>query len=208
LQHIPTKLDHGFEFIGGDISTDFVNTTSFRYDTTQGHEHIQTYADLVEFARQGGLIKPALARRLLAEAERRPDKAAEVLRRTVALREAIWGAFSQIAKANEAARDDVQLISAEAADAFAHAQVMKNDDGFSWEWTDSDDFARPLWPIARAAADVLTNRADRALLRECADDVCAWMFIDRTRNHSRRWCDMETCGNRAKQRRFAKRQAS
>jgi predicted RNA-binding Zn ribbon-like protein len=205
LQHIQTVLDHGFEYIGGDLSADFTNTRSGRYEGA-GHEHIQTYADLVEFARQAGELKPAEAKRLIAEAEHRPEKATQVYRRGVALRESIWRAFAQIAKDKEPGADDVQLIAREAADALARRQMNKVGASFVWEWPETDELARPLWPIARAASEILTSDADRGLLRECSDDTCAWLFVDRTKNHTRRWCDMETCGNRAKQARLRQRQ--
>jgi predicted RNA-binding Zn ribbon-like protein len=208
MQHIPTTLDHGFEYIGGDLSADFTNTRSGRYDEAPGHEHIQTYADLVEFSRQAGALRPSEAKRLLAGAESRPEKATQIHRRGVALREAIWRAFARIAQEKDPAREDVELIGEEAADAGGHYRLVKASAGFGWEWPETDDLARPLWPIARAAADVLTSEADRAHLRECADDTCAWLFVDRTKNHSRRWCDMNTCGSRNKVRDFRARRAS
>lgn len=203
MQHIPTVLDHGLEFIGGDLSTDFTNTRSGRYEGA-GHDHIQTYADLVEFVRQAGAIGPSVARRLVVEAERRPEKATQVQRRAVALREAIWRVFVALARDERPAAEDVELVGAEAADAMAHARVVRTADGYSWQWPDGDDLARALWPIARAASDLLTSD-DRAHLRECADDTCAWLFVDRTKNHSRRWCDMATCGSRNKVREFRER---
>ena len=205
MQHIPTVLDHGFEYIGGDLAADFANTTSNRYDPAEHHEHIQTYADLVEFARLAEAIRPAVARQLIADAERRPEKATQVYRRTVALREAVWGALSRIAAGKEPTADDVATIGREAAEALGHAQVVKTADGYVWDWPETDDLARPLWPIARAAADLLTGDT-RAHVRECADDTCAWLFIDRTKNHSRRWCDMNGCGTRNKVREFRQRQ--
>jgi len=205
MQHIPTTLDHGFEYIGGDLSTDFTNTRSGRYEGP-GHEHLQNYADLVEFLRQGEMLRPALAKRLIAEAERRPEKAAQMHRRAIALRDAIWRAFARVAAGKEASRDDVEVISRETADAFGHAQLAKTEGGFGWEWPDTDELARPLWPIARAASDLLTDDHERAHLRECADDTCAWLFVDRTKNHSRRWCDMNGCGSRNKVREFRQRQ--
>lgn len=205
MQHIPTVLDHGFEYIGGDVSTDFVNTKSGRLERP-GHEHIQTYADLCEFARQAGALSSAEARPLIAGAAKRPEKAAQIYRRGVALREAIFRAFTRIAVKKDPAPEDLEIIGAEAADAFAHARVVKVAAGFGWEWPQGDDLARPLWPIARSASDLLTNDRDRERIRECSDDTCAWLFVDRTKNHTRRWCDMETCGNRAKQARLRQRE--
>jgi predicted RNA-binding Zn ribbon-like protein len=205
MQHTPTILDHGFEYIGGDLSADFTNTRSGRYEGP-GHEHIETYADVVEFAREGGVLTSAEAKRLIAGAESRPEKATRVYRRALALREAIWRAFARIAQDKEPAREDVELISGEAADALARRQMRKAGSGFAWHWPDTDDLARPLWPIAHAASAVLTSDEDRGLLRECADDTCAWLFVDHTKNHSRRWCDMATCGSRNKIREFRERQ--
>lgn len=205
MQHTPTVLDHGFEFVGGDLSTDFTNTKSGRLDG-KGHEHIQTYADIVEFVRQAGLLRPADARRLLSEAERHPERAAQIHRRAVALREATFRAYDRIIDEKEPAREDVDLISAEAADALGHSQMIKTPDGLVWDWPSTDDLARPLWPIAKAASAVLTSPSERDMLRECSDDTCAWLFIDRTKNHSRRWCDVNTCGSRNRVREFRQRQ--
>jgi predicted RNA-binding Zn ribbon-like protein len=204
LQHIHTVLDHGFEYIGGDLSTDFTNTRSGRYEAA-GHEHIQTYADVIEFARQAGALPAAEAKRLIAEAASRPEEATQIYRRAVSLREAIWRAFARFADGKDAAPEDVAIIGAEAADASAHARFAKVGGTFGWGWPEGDDLARPLWPIARAATDLLMNDRERELLRECKDDTCAWLFVDRTKNHTRRWCDMETCGNRAKQARLRQR---
>ena len=205
MQHIPTVLDHGFEFVGGNVAADLANTTSNRYAGDR-HERIQTYADLIEFARHAGLLRPSLSRKLMTAAERCPDRATLIYRRTVALREAVWGAFSNVASGREPSADDVAVISREAADAMAHAQVTKTSDGYAWEWPDGDDLARPLWPIARAASDMLTDPTIRGHVRECADDTCAWLFVDHTKNHSRRWCDMNGCGTRNKVREFRQRQ--
>ena len=61
-----------------------------------------------------------------------------------------------------------------------------------------------LWPVARSAADLLTSD-DLGRVRECAGERCNWLFIDRSKNHSRRWCDMQDCGNVAKVRRYRSR---
>jgi len=72
--------------------------------------------------------------------------------------------------------------------------------GFSGSWPAADYLDRPLWPVARAAADLLqSEQLER--VGECADDRgCGYLFLDTSRNHSRRWCSMESCGNRAKAR--------
>jgi predicted RNA-binding Zn ribbon-like protein len=77
--------------------------------------------------------------------------------------------------------------------------------GLAWDWRlDPSRLDHPLGPIAWSTADLLTSpEAHRLSL--CAADDCGWLFIDSSRNHSRRWCDMADCGNRAKVRRFRSR---
>ena len=146
MQHIPTVLDHGFEYIGGDLSTDFINTKSGRI-SGEGHEHVQTYADVVAFVREAGLLKPAEAKRLIAAAEERPEKATQVHRRAVALREATFRAYERLIQQKDPAPDDLALMGAEASKALSHACFVKSAAGFGWEWSDTDDLERPLWQL-------------------------------------------------------------
>ena len=88
----------------------------------------------------------------------------------------------------------------------SHLQLAIYPQGFQWEWTEVENtFDRVAWAVARSAGELMTS--DRLVrVRECADDRgCGYLFIDTSRNHSRRWCSMETCGNRAKASRSYKR---
>jgi predicted RNA-binding Zn ribbon-like protein len=76
---------------------------------------------------------------------------------------------------------------------------------FVWQWDeDATDLDRVLWPIAQSAAELLTS-PELARVRECAKEHCNWLFVDRSKNRSRRWCDMQECGNVAKVRRYRSR---
>jgi predicted RNA-binding Zn ribbon-like protein len=73
-----------------------------------------------------------------------------------------------------------------------------------WTWAEDGEFERVLWPVVQSMAEVLVEAADD--VRECpGDGTCGWLFVDRTKNRSRRWCSMQTCGNRAKARRYYRR---
>jgi len=75
-----------------------------------------------------------------------------------------------------------------------------------WTWAGpATAWDRVLGPVARSAADLLTS-PEVPQLRECASGTCSWLFVDRSRTHRRRWCDMKVCGNRAKARRHYQRQ--
>jgi predicted RNA-binding Zn ribbon-like protein len=79
-------------------------------------------------------------------------------------------------------------------------------DGFVWDWHEVDGVLElPIWIVARSAADLLVS-SELERVRECAGEKCDWLFLDASRNQSRRWCDMAACGNRAKaQRNYARR---
>jgi predicted RNA-binding Zn ribbon-like protein len=78
-------------------------------------------------------------------------------------------------------------------------------DGLRWQSAGvGEHLESVLWPVARAASALLTS-ADLSRLRECGGRGCGWLFLDRSRNHSRQWCRMEDCGNVSKVRRFRQR---
>ena len=188
------------ELVGGDIAFDLVNTASARRHGPF-RERLLTYDDLVRWAERVELLGSARARKLRSEAHARPADAVAALDRIRALREAIYRVFSAIAFADEPAPEDLARIQAEAADAASRRRIVRGTDGqFQYEWPDSTELEQLAWPVAVSAADLLVS-GDHARIKECATDNCNWLFIDSSRNRSRRWCDMKDCGNRAKARR-------
>jgi predicted RNA-binding Zn ribbon-like protein len=188
------------ELVGGDLAFDLVNTASARRDGPF-RERLLTYDDLVRWAERVALLGPTRARGLRSEAHVRPADAAAALDRMRALREAIYRVFSAIAQEEEPASHDIGHIQAAAAEAAVRRRIVRRTDGqFHYEWPDSTDLAQLAWPVAVSAADLLVS-GDHARIKECATDNCNWLFIDSSRNRSRRWCDMKDCGNRAKARR-------
>jgi predicted RNA-binding Zn ribbon-like protein len=203
MRDIP-RADHDFEFVGGSVALDFANTQGGMH-TAPTHEHLVEYDDLVRFGRSAGTLTPSQARRLTEEAARHPSRAVAVLRRAIALRETIWRVFDALAKSARADPSDLATLHEEEVAAMRHARFQQTGSGIDYEWSDEPLLDRPLWSIARSAADLLRSK-DIARVRECGSDTCEWLFIDRSRNHTRRWCDMNDCGNRAKVRRFRQRQ--
>ncbi|HET6700741.1 MAG TPA: CGNR zinc finger domain-containing protein [Gemmatimonadaceae bacterium] len=201
MRNIPEAL-HDFDYIGGSLVLDFTNVGTH---AGHNHEHLRSYSDLVDFVRQAGGLSPSGAHRLVAEAERHPSAAKAVLGRAIALRDASMRVFTTFARRKAPDARDLELIGREAAAALAHRRIALAGKQITWTWADELTLERVLWPIAQSAADLLTSDEDRVLLRECASDTCEWLFLDRTRNHSRRWCDMADCGNRAKQQRLRAR---
>ena len=194
----------GWDLTGGRQDLDFVNTVEDR-PSPRPVDGLTGYDRLVDWARAAGLVTDDAARQLLAQAEARPAEAAAVLERARILREALYRIFLGVASGGPPERADLDALNAALAWSLPHARVVVDEQGFAWGW-DGDDAAldRMLWPIARSAADLLTSEQTSAV-RECSAQDCSWLFMDTSRNGSRRWCNMQVCGNRAKARRHQQR---
>jgi predicted RNA-binding Zn ribbon-like protein len=201
MRDIPPLPDHEIELAGGALALDFANTVGGTH-VRPTHDHLRDYADILRFAKMADGLNPAAARRLAQRAAREPKRAAAVYELGIVLRESIWSVFSALAS-GEIPRDaDLALIGDAAAAGAARSRLVYDRDGIGWSLpSEGDELERPLWEIAGSAADLLTS-AERDRVKECASATCEWVFLDRSRNRSRRWCDMSDCGNRAKARRF------
>jgi predicted RNA-binding Zn ribbon-like protein len=191
-----------FEFIGGEPCLDFTNTVGGDRRTTP-IEHLHGYGDLVAWGRQGELLTPAQARSLLLRAQREPDAAAGALRAAVELREALFEIFFPLSEGKRPSPQHVEVLNRALAEALPHRRLVQSGRGFSLGWDGSDGLRRMLWPVALSAAELLA-RHQPAPVKLCGmweASGCGWLFLDESRNGSRRWCSMSDCGNRAKARR-------
>ncbi len=194
-----------FDLVGGQLCLDFVNTLNGSRDTGRTNEKLTTYADLVSWSRQAGVITERVARRLLKEAAQRQAEASAVLEEAIRLREAIYRIFKATISGGSPGKGDLATLNAALARALSRSVVIKTADGFEWDWSDDDRaLDRMLWPVARSAATLLTSD-ELNRTRVCGGDECTWLFLDTSKNRSRRWCDMKECGNRAKSRRHYER---
>jgi predicted RNA-binding Zn ribbon-like protein len=200
------QAGYQFDLSGGALCLDFANTVSHRHLPQRRAEHLDTYADLVAFADQSKLLPPKLAASLRAHASRDPAGARSAFRKSVVLRESLYRAFSATAAGKHVPPADVRQINDFALVALQHRKLARTNGDYRWEWQcrGSDLLDRMLWPVAESAAELLTSDA-RAAIRECRAPDCGWLFLDHSRNRSRRWCDMKSCGNRQKARRHYQR---
>lgn len=193
------------KLVGGRLCLDFVNTVDWR-GTDHPKEWLTSFDEFVQWAVHAGAIDRRTAEALMAAGRARPAEAAEALREALALREAMYRIFSAVAAGREAPADDLEHLNRALARALPHRRLRARPGGFDWAWEDEHATAwdRPLRPILISAAELLTS-PDLARVRRCADHECGWLFLDRSRNRSRRWCAMKDCGNRAKARRHYRR---
>jgi predicted RNA-binding Zn ribbon-like protein len=193
-----------FDFSGGALCLDFANTLGDRPRNSE--EHLNDWRDLVAWGQQAGLLSASQATALRASAGKDLRASEKALVRAKALREALFRIFAEVAAGRRPAPADLDVLNAQLAAAMPHARIQTQNAGFGWTWADGKpSLDRLLWPVARSAADTLVS-PDCVCLRECASDVCSWLFVDRSPTQRRRWCSMKTCGNRAKARRFYTRQ--
>jgi predicted RNA-binding Zn ribbon-like protein len=187
-----------FDFSGGHLAIDFANTVSGRH-TPAPIERLRAYDDLVAFALQAHLITAPEERRLRAWAAGNPDRAAAIHARGLRLRDALYNLFSAVAQGKRPnAADLIQLNEG--------VSSMRVGDRLEWTWQSGSDAPDAmLLPVLLAALELLLSDR-RSRVRICAADDCMWIFLDSSKNNSRRWCSMNQCGNRAKTRRFYARQ--
>ena len=193
-----------FDFSGVRLCLDFANTLADRLEE-RPREHLNSYRDLVAWGLQASILTDNEAKLLLEEAARRPGDAEKTFEHAITVREAIFRIFLAIAGDASPDEADLTLLNSVLAEVMGHARIMPKGDHFMWDWASKDGkLDSVLWAAVRSAADVLTSDEIHAV-RVCAADDCHWLFLDTSKNHSRRWCDMKTCGNRSKVRRHYER---
>ena len=197
-----------FKLRGGDVSLDFVNTLGWRL-TGYPREYLRSYEDLLDWGRQAGLLALEETEDLSREATLDPEGARETLSRALALREAIHRLISAHIAGESQDENDLSALNRELSIALSHLRVMPADGAYSWGWDRSGDEGKtpldsPLWRVAQSAAQLLTSEK-LGRVKLCAGEGCGWIFLDESRNSSRRWCDSRDCGNRERVRRHLAR---
>lgn len=193
-----------FEMSGGNPALDLVNTLDCR-PTERRRDLLGTYEDLVAWGEQSGALAPAESARLRRAARSNPAAARRTLGQVRRLREAMFSIFSSVVAGTPPPSADVGILNKALAGALGRLRVDYLSEGFAWAWSEDDRLDRVIWPAVRAAGELLVA-GDLTRLRVCASDECDWLFMDTSRNRSRRWCDMSVCGNRSKVRGFYHRQ--
>lgn len=193
-----------FAFNAGRLCLDFANTVRSR-PSSDRLDLIGAYEDLLAWARQATILTPGEAAALTDAARHGSRAAGEALTQARILRESMYAVFSARAAGLPAPPADLRTLNRAIAKAMAHSGLTAAGACFEWGWPDSaPTLDRVAWWVARSAAELLTS-SDLTFVRECASYDCGWLFMDTTKNRSRRWCDMRVCGNRAKSRRHYER---
>jgi predicted RNA-binding Zn ribbon-like protein len=190
--------------VAGHLALDFANTAGW-HASDHRLEHLGNYRALLDWSTHAGAISAPEARRVAREAGREPRAAARTMEKAIGYREAVYHAFAAIARGHEPAVADLALIhGARVAALRASVPEWHRGSGMALEWPAGRDLARPLHPIMIAAGELLASGSfDR--LKQCGNHPCGWLFLDQSKNGTRRWCSSSECGNAARVRRFRKR---
>jgi len=191
----------GIALIGGHPALDFANTVEDR-DTAEENDYLPSYEAALRWAARAALLSRNEADRLAVAARRDAAAAARAWKDLLRLRRAMQTVFLALARHESPPPAALAQIDKQVRSASAHRCLRLHGDRLRWSWDGGpQDLRRPQWEIAQSAAELLTSdRLDR--LRSCAHEPCDWVFLDSSRGGRRRWCQMETCGNLAKLRRF------
>jgi predicted RNA-binding Zn ribbon-like protein len=200
-----TQAQPAFQLVGGHPVLDFANTLDNRGSDNE-IELLARYDDLVRFGEQSGIISSAESSELSRAAQKHKQLAARVLADATLLREAIFQVFNAVSLDGTPPKPAVERLNNFVQEALAHRFIAPDRGHFRWQWSDTADNPRwILWPIAIEAAELLSSD-EVTKVRSCASEGCDWLFLDHSKSHSRRWCDMKVCGNRNKARRFYQKQ--
>jgi predicted RNA-binding Zn ribbon-like protein len=199
----PSELP--FKYVGGDPSIDFVNTVDW---TSRGPERdrLISFERVLEWAEGAEILTRRSAAALRAKARVNPRHAIAAHRKAMITRHILWKLFSGIAEGRPtaAALDNFNRLLARA---LPHLRVTpagpqhRGERRFELGWDQyGESLDSVLWPVLWAAASLIVSE-EIDQIRICGSIDCGWMYVDRSRNGLRRWCQMETCGTLEKNRR-------
>lgn len=183
-----------------DLCLAFANTRFWR-GRDMPTETLGGIDDLLDWLQRTAKLPAVTIEAVGRRSRRRSAEAERLFAEAIGMREVIYRLFSALAASEPVADKDLALLNRALADAPARAKLAQADDGYAWDANKIEVSAAGLLaPVLWSAADLLTH-ADRRHVRRCANDACLWLFVDESKAGTRRWCDMASCGNRAKSRR-------
>jgi predicted RNA-binding Zn ribbon-like protein len=187
-----------------EMCLEFVNTLAYRGSAPI--ESLHSFEDLTKWCSDAGVTPSPLVQHLRAWAEKHPKRVAEIFTAAIVLREVVYRIFHSIASGAHPEDVELELLNRAVGAAPLRTTLKRRADHFGWQIEESKPSASGiLAPVLWSAADLLVG-PQLAKLRECSNEKCLWLFLDDSKNGTRRWCSMQSCGNRAKAHRHYLRQ--
>lgn len=194
--------DRGASGADTELCLDFTDTVDWR-TSDHSEDKLTSYLDLLGWSVKKGLLSRDEEHRLSSLLENKVAVAKTVMADAYQLREAIYRIFSAVAHERSADQKDLEVLNGHLAKSLGKLGLRSKGAEYTWAWRDTESADMMLWPIARSAAELLTSD-DLARVRECANEEegCGSLFLDSSKSQTRRWCSMDSCGNRMKFRKY------
>ncbi|WP_062049180.1 CGNR zinc finger domain-containing protein [Bacillus sp. JCM 19034] len=194
---------HKHDLVGGRLCLDFANTVSWHDSSEKSQELLTSYEKLVNWSLQANILKKRQSISLLKKAESQPSKAKEVLLQAIELRESIFQIFSSVSNNETPASKELSILNEALGNAYGMIRIVPGENNYSLEFLNGEEtLDGMLPPIVQSAIDILISEKELSRVKKCEGHPCGSLFLDTSRNRSRRWCSMTDCGNRAKAKRF------
>lgn len=188
-----------YKLVGGRPSLDLVNTVSWA-GADREHDWFDPGANVIRWARALDLITEPVAEQMLAGPTGRGSRVAGI-RRVRRVRATLIDVLRPLVANETPPPPDVEALNAYIVD--AHRRRFIEPGSLTWAWREPVTLDHLMDPVVLDAGALITG-PDRPRVKECPG--CGWLFLDGSRNRSRRWCDMADCGSRDKARRYYHRQ--
>lgn len=189
------------ERVGGHPAVDFINTVKFWDGDSAGPDHFDSLDDFIDWSVDIGLLSSATAAQF-----RKADAAGKgkVFRQVRELRQQLHAVLVALVAGKTVPQTALDHLNDVMRRTSGWRRLVSDRKGHgihsSWNFDDAPAIAI-LGPVAWQAADLLEN-GPLERLKQCPGEHCGWLFMDTSKNHSRNWCSMKTCGNAAKVKRF------
>ena len=183
-----------------ELGLNFTDTVNWR-TSNHAEEELVSYAKLLEWSRRHHILTARQEETLGSVTSK--DESGRVLADAKRLREAIYRIFSAIAHEKKADSNDLAVLNEFLSRSSPRLRVAELEEVYRWDWSGSTSPDMMIYPIASSAASLLTSD-ELSRVRECANEEegCGSLFLDSSKSQTRRWCDMKSCGNRAKSRAY------
>jgi predicted RNA-binding Zn ribbon-like protein len=199
-------MAEGFQLVAGHLALDFANTLDYRYDPDRLIDLLPSYERFLAFCGQSAVVTAAQMRKFLDGLSE--FDAQGLLKEVIEFREAFYSMILSAVQGRSPDQSHLRTFNRFLSGARLVDEIEWHKRGFVRGYREvTETPGSPLWLVIEAATVLLTS-SDLHHIRECSEETCRWLFLDRSRNHSRRWCDMQLCGNRSKAKRFYARTRS
>ena len=184
---------------GGCFCFDFTNTLHSRTDKST-YDYINTYNDILDWSERVKLLPNERLRVLRRYTDQNKKEAEKKLKEILDKREVLYTVFSSIIRNKIYDQSTTEEFNNTLSDSLSKLRLQINKQKINIGWDENEiDLMEPLWAVYKNAFDIITSTPINRI-KECK--ACGWLFLDKSKNNSRTWCNMQSCGSIEKSKRY------